>query len=307
MGEAEDHLALVFHRFMNTEPGFKKVVFSRNGHIIDPVDPFHSRHPATIVEPAKPERIRVDNFNLTYQSYTLPHHKRVTSAEWERYAFPGGYLRNQGFYVYRERRLIIHGTWFGLARQRELTKLCRVRIDLPNSMDELWKVDVRKASAQPPLIVKQRLRNVIERLGLTSERVYKSRGTPTIRDDRVPVWHRLQEKSQISYLINQEHPIFRAFAASLNDDQTREFARIVELISASIPLDTLLLDLGTSPDQMASSSVSIETLKASAFQIVDTLRKGGMNLDDIRLAMKPILPFKDNWDRTEVILAELEE
>ena len=46
-----------------------------------------------------------------------------------------------------ERRLIIHGTWFGLARQTELTKLARVKIDMPNGLDSAWKIDVKKASA----------------------------------------------------------------------------------------------------------------------------------------------------------------
>ena len=82
---------------------------------------------------------------MTFQVVTLPHHRKVSAAEWEKYAGPEGYLKNQGFYLYRNRRLIIHGTWFGLARQTELTKLCRVRIEMPNGLDAAWKIDVKKA------------------------------------------------------------------------------------------------------------------------------------------------------------------
>ena len=62
---------------------------------------------------------------MVVRPFTLPHHSKVGAADWERYAGAEGYLKNQGFYVYREKRLIIRGTWFGLARQMELTKLAR--------------------------------------------------------------------------------------------------------------------------------------------------------------------------------------
>ena len=133
MDEAQSHLELVFHRFLSHEPGHRRVRIEMNNRSLEPFDPFHSSHPATIAGPT--ERIRVAYEDVLVQPFTLPHHGKVTPTEWDRHAGPEGYLRNQGFYVYRERRLIVHGTWFGLARQSELTKLARVRIDMPNSLD----------------------------------------------------------------------------------------------------------------------------------------------------------------------------
>ena len=148
MDEARSHLELVFHRYLSGEPERRSVSIQMNNRSLEPFDPFHSRHPATIAGPE--EQIRVADEDVLVQAFTLPHHGKVTPSEWERYGGPEGYLRNQGFYVYRERRLIIHGTWFGLARQTELTKLARVRIDMPNTLDGAWKIDVKKASAQLP-------------------------------------------------------------------------------------------------------------------------------------------------------------
>ena len=45
-----------------------------------------------------------------------------------------GYLENQGFYLYRNNRLICKSTWFGLARKLEMRKLCRISIDIDNSL-----------------------------------------------------------------------------------------------------------------------------------------------------------------------------
>ena len=163
--EARTHLELVFHRFMSGEPSRKRVRIALNNRPLEPFDPFHSNHSATIVGPI--ERIRVSKDEVVVQPFTLPHHGKVTPNEWKRYAGAEGYLKNQGFYVYRVRRLIIHGTWFGLARQTELSKLARVRIDIPNSLDRSWRIDVKKASAQLPQVVRERLRRIIEPLVAT--------------------------------------------------------------------------------------------------------------------------------------------
>src|SRR4029077_41034 len=105
-----------------------------------------------------------------------PHHKQMTDAEWDDIGGPEGHLKSQGFYLYRGKRLIVHGTWFGLCRQSELTKLARVRVDVPNSMDGDWKIDVKKSSAQLPPIVRDRLKKLIERIVAGSKQTYRRRG-----------------------------------------------------------------------------------------------------------------------------------
>ena len=115
--EAVSHLELVFHRYLAGEPGHRKVRIALNNRPLVPFDPFNVQHPSTVVGPK--EQIRVDGKIIRVQPFTLPHHSKVTPKEWEHYGGPGGYLQNQGFYLYRARRLIIHGTWFGLARQAE--------------------------------------------------------------------------------------------------------------------------------------------------------------------------------------------
>ena len=172
--ETATHLQLVFHRFLKGEKGLEQVRISLNSGPLEPFDPFHSGHPATIRGPV--ERSQLGNREILIQPFTLPHHKKVTKEEWEHYARPEGYTKNQGFYLYRGKRLIIHGTWFRLAPQTELTKLARVRIDIPNGMDAEWKIDVKKASAQPPPSVREHLRKLVQRIGAVSKRVYEGRG-----------------------------------------------------------------------------------------------------------------------------------
>ena len=117
LDEAMEHLSLVFHRFLAGEKGLKRLKISLNDRDLEPFDPFHSNHPAT--NPGIVETLRLAGHQVTIQPFTLPHHQKVTPSEWEKYAGAAGYVKNQGFYVYRGKRLIIYGTWFGLARQME--------------------------------------------------------------------------------------------------------------------------------------------------------------------------------------------
>lgn len=303
MDDARQHLELVFHRYLTGEPGIRKVRILLNERLLQGLDPFHSRHPATVIGPL--ETIKVGDSTVDVQAFTLPHHRKVTSDEWERYGGAEGYLKNQGFYVYREKRLIIHGTWFGLAKQAELTKLARVRIDMPNRLDAEWKIDVKKASAQPPYQVRKRLRRIIETIGATSKRVYNGRGRRLVTDSRLPMWNRVQDKNQIIYRINLEHPVVEEFMTSLPEDLQKDFRSLLELISSTLPLDMIFADMGNKPDLMGGSITSEDTLHRAVRTTVGKLTDAGLPLEEITAMLKVTEPFKSNWSRSLDFIALL--
>lgn len=301
--ETREHLELVFHRFLSGENGLRKIRILLNERPLEPLDPFHSDHPATITGPI--ERIRVGNHNVVVQAFTLPHHLKVSPDEWKRYAGRDDYLKNQGFYVYREKRLIIHGTWFGLARQMELTKLARVRIDMPNGLDAEWKIDVKKSSAQPPYQVRERLRRIIDTIGATSKRVYTARGRKLITDSRLPVWNRVQDKNEIVYRINSEHPVLMNFTYRLPDEMKTDFSRILELAGATLPMDALFADLGGAPEKVAGNMISDETLRYTLLTTMKNLQAAGIKQEVICNMLKVSEPFRSNWKRTEEIIDQM--
>lgn len=300
---AREHLELVFHRFLSGERGLKKVEIRLNDRPLEPFDPFHSSHPTTKAGPV--DKMSVAGEVVTVQTYTLPHHSKVSAAEWDRYAGRGGYFRNQGFYVYRAKRLIIHGTWFGLTRQAELTKLARVRIDMPNGLDEKWKIDVKKASAQPPRQVKERLRRIIDPICATSKRVYKTRGARLISSDQIPLWLRIQDKGEIRYQLNAEHPVVADFAQELPHERRASLFRVLELASAALPLDALLADLSGEPEKVGGSEVSDPSLAHAVATTVAHLRRIGLSDEDIVDALSFAEPFRSNWKRTEGLLTTI--
>lgn len=290
---AGTHLELVFHRFLEGEKGLSRIRISLNGRQLIPMNPFNPTHKATIVEPD--EVIGVADTAVRVKAYTLPHFSKVSGAEWERYAGKRGYLREQGFYLYRARRLIVHGTWFGLMRQTELTKLARVQIDIPNGMDELWKIDVLKASARPPHVVRKRLAFIIERLGKMSKRVHVNRGQALTTQESFPLWERRAAHEGIRYSIDSAHPTIVALRQLLDSEADAQFRKVLQLLGASLPIDALIVDLGENPQQVRAEDPSADALGALATTMIQMLHKIGTDWPEIEKALRMNTLLGANW------------
>ena len=302
LDEAAEHLSLVFHRFLSGERGTKRISISLNDRNLEPVDPIPD-HLATSTSPL--EKIRIKGREITVQAFILPHHEKVTPDEWNRYAGRAGYFRNQGFYLYRAKRLIIHGTWFGLARQSELTKLARVRIDMPNDLDIDWKIDVKKSSATPPRQVRNRLRALVDKICVDSKRPYTKRGGKLASDSRLPVWQRHQDHNSIFYRLNPDHPVFTKFLECLPEDAQDTFQKILEMAGSSLPLEDLFNDVSGHPEQVKRQTVSPEALEHIVTTTFLQLFEAGLPKETIMEMMKAAEPFRSRWVMTEQIAGKL--
>ena len=302
LDEAATHVEFVFHRFLSRRQG-GRLTISMNNRKLRPFDPFHFSHPATQLHPD--ETIRLDGGEVRIWPVTLPHHDKVTARQWKDFAGREGYVRNQGFYLYRNQRLIVHGTWFRLARQLELTKLARVGIDIPNTLDAAWKIDVKKASAQPPAPVRERLRRIIEQIGVPSRRAYSGRGATLTEDSRLPVWRRVQNKNHISYRIDEDNPVLAAFRDELDPTRAREFERILRLLASTFPLAALQFDVSASPEDVRSTQIDSEDLRFVATSTWHILRGRGETPAGIREWMRSSDPFRTRWAETSRVLTDI--
>ena len=187
-------------------------------------------------------------------------------------------------------------------RDRRSSPSSRVRIDMPNSLDAVWRIDVKKESVQLPPAVRRRLRRIIEPLGAASKRVYTTRGRRLIEKSQIPVWSRVQNKNEIVYRINDDHPLVVDLLARLHAETRGDFLRIIEVAGASLPMDALFADLGGDMESLVSSATSEETLRYAAFTTFDHLLKTSRSRDDVLTIMRVAEPFRSNWARTAQIL-----
>jgi len=126
MVRASEHVGLVFHRFFVMEKGSKIVKIDFNGTIVEGINPFGMAVPAR--QELQEEIITLEGQKIVVQPFVLPHASKVSKQDYEKYGGEDGYLQNQGFYVYRNRRLIIKATWFRIIPKTELNKLLLTQI-----------------------------------------------------------------------------------------------------------------------------------------------------------------------------------
>lgn len=292
MNIAQKHLELVFHRYLK---GKNKINIFINDKQLQPFDPFHIGHSAT--QELSEEIIPINGAKIVIKPYILPHYIKISVQNYDYYAGEGGYLKNQGFYIYRNRRLLISGTWFRLISKSEMYKLARIQIDLPNSLDALWKIDVKKSNASPPLIIKNRLKKIIEKITEHSTRIYIHKGHKSRTSD-IAFWERYNAKGEINYSINKKHPFIEKFVNNLDDEQKNEFINILDLIGNFFPKDALYNDLGNNNSKRINKkSISDIELEEMAMNKIK-LERDLMNDNEFIKYFKSTEPFNiytKNW------------
>ena len=249
LSDVKKHLELVFHRFLapsSADPGLRKIQIRCNGNELKAFDPFNTKKSTELHD----EYFLCERQRVNIQPYLLPHHNKTAMQEYKNFAGDEGYLQNQGFYVYRNRRLIIKGTWFKLLPKIELTKLLRVRVDIPNTLDHMWKIDVKKSSAYPPESIHSELKRIVGRIEVAGKKVYRQRGHKLLSAVKTPAWTRRAVNETICYEINRQHPLVQKILDEATVEQKHRLTDLFQLFEGEFPVDMFFHDFASSPEQL---------------------------------------------------------
>lgn len=240
MDEVRRHLELVFHRYLSGESGIKKLEIFFNGVKIKAADPFLKKKSTQAMDA---ETLIVRGKKIIVRPYILPHISKLTEEEKAQLGGKEGIRKQQGFYVYRNKRLLIWGTWFRMMRQGDLSKLARVMVDIPNDLDDLWTLDIKKSHAIPPAEVRNSLQVVIDRIADKSKKTWTYRGKKETSDTVDHMWTRLKTPtSGVAYEINRDHPLVEQISAE-SPSVRAKLETLLRHIERGIPLNQLYVDL----------------------------------------------------------------
>lgn len=298
------HLSLVFHRFLTGDlKGRGKIAITVNGHPIEPFDPFCRKNSATQVLPE--EIVRIGDSAVHMQPYILPHHSRLSAREYDYYQNRSDFISNQGAYIYRSGRLMAWGDWFRLVPKGEATKLARVQIDFPNSLDEAWTIDIRKSRARPPHAVRERLRQIIEHICGRSTTVHRGRGQKLFEEVKAPLWERYADQGCIRYALNSGHPLVQKMESHLNVDGLQTLKILLESISASLPVEMIYSDFSTHPREVKQLSLGKEDVEERLRALKDILFGSGVTDADVfREVMQSTRLFIDHQSIVEQFISK---
>lgn len=237
-----DILALTYHRFISEE-GIDIYV---NQAKIEALDPFLVKRSdntwGTIRQPMNDSKGKQHFIEIT--PYKLPFVSDMSEKEKKLIGGDNNMNRMQGYYIYRGKRLIKYGTWFGTPRH-EVSKYGRVKVDIPNSMDDIWKVDVMKRNASIPRELSKLLDKTIGSLIEKSTKQTRFRGQPITTDSEkdVYVWNRIESRNGFySYRINKDNCFIKAVYSQIPDDTKHLVDMMLKQIEQNIPIHQMHLD-----------------------------------------------------------------
>jgi hypothetical protein len=147
----------------------------------------------------------------------------------------------QGFYVYRNRRLLVAGSWLGLGfQQEEHYKLARIQLDIPNHTDLEWEIDVKKSRATPPAAIRDQLHNLAKTTRSKAANVYRHRGKKIQGQgsEAYPFWEQKVRRGKVFYHINRENPLVKAAVQAGGKHVTT----LLHLIEETVPVPTIISD-----------------------------------------------------------------
>jgi len=241
----ERHIAMVFHRYIEgINPKLKLFI---NNRAVSPWDPFLTNHPATWNSPVV--RLFSESGEVEVQCHVLPHKDRLDQGEVVAAGGTRGWTAQQGFYIYRNKRLLLSGSWLGLGPGRAWTKeeahrLARIRLDIPNSADADWKIDIRKSTATPPVALRFTLKKLAEDTRARARKVFAHRGQPVAFGGSKPIiqaWRAEHFNGGMRYRIDETHPAVRTTLDAAGDlaPQIRAMLRVIE---ETVPVQRIWLD-----------------------------------------------------------------
>lgn len=303
MDYVREHLSLVFHRYLAGESGITKLSISLNGLEIGPKDPFLLGRSFSFQDD---EKFLIQGHSVYVSAFMLPHISNMTQQEKNVLGGSEGLTKDQGFYIYRNKRLLVWGTWFRMHRKDELSKLARIRVDIPNALDHLWTLDIRKSSAIPPDVIKSNLSRIVDRISEGSKRTWTFRGKKEIGDNGNHLWTKLKTRDGTIYNLNRDHAFLDILSESLDCNQKRLLENYLKLAEENLPLNQLYVDMNN--EERVNVRKEKEAEKEAAMQISMYLENisGNPDRDTLIQVLMQTDPFCNYKNLVDMLRKELE-
>lgn len=227
VSEAKKHVELVFHYY------YDKINIFFNNDRIEKRDPFLINS-APRQQTGRTDLISMDGSVITITPYTLPFANTLTPEE-KKLLGNSNIHDNQGFYIYRNRRLIIWGNWLHMSIRSEFSKLARVKIEIPSTLDKEWSLDVKKSTARIPDKIKDQIKASLEDSICRSKKTTRFKGYKEQLPE-LKVWNRIiQREGFIQYELNKENPLYKVLSDNLSEDDKAILDSFISQIETGLP------------------------------------------------------------------------
>lgn len=295
MDRVKQHLSMTFHRFIEE----KAVKIYCWGHEIEPWNPFLATEAATQSFPD--EHIG----NAIMKGYVLPHKSHLTETIYKKSEGVNGWSNQQGFYVYRGKRLLLAGDWLGLFRKEEHYKLVRILIDLPNSLDSEWQIDIKKSTARLPLVYREQIKSYAKTVRNRGVEVFRHRGkilTTRRQQEFQPLWLEKKHGQKYSFIVNRDHTMVTELKKLALTEPDKAIEYLLRFVEETVPTKSVFIresEQGDTSEPFDESN--LEVVKIMIKQIFDAQRTNGKSVEQIKILLLNMEPFNNFPELVETI------
>lgn len=288
IAHVKKHLAMVFHKFI--ENGRLKIYFQ--GRVIGAWNPFMPDEAAT---QGFPVEFFCDG-EASVKGYVLPHKSKLSEEKFKHGEGPKGWNEQQGFYIYRNERMLLAGDWLGMFRKGEPYRLARIEINLPNHFDADWQIDIKKSVARPPLFVRDPLRAYASKVRAQAVEVYRHRGKSAKLypgQKFVPLWVDHKRGDKWFYKVNREHPFLEVIRRQAFDKPEKAIESLLRIIEETIPAKSIFIREAEDPETQGKpfEGFKSDDLTSLMKSIFESLRAQGKQKDEAKAVILNLEPF----------------
>jgi len=174
--KTSQHLAMVFHRFLDGSIKDRQVSIEVDGQPVVPWDPFARHEKRTLSLPSQTFEVAEGGLEgtVSLDRWVLPTRQSFSSpTAFEDAAGPRKWNRQQGIYIYRANRLVQGGGWAGLRAIDEHTKIARCALSFDTDLDSAFNINVAKMRVSLPTQLKSMLQRPVQEMCNRAEAVYR--------------------------------------------------------------------------------------------------------------------------------------
>lgn len=244
---------------------------------------------------------------ISIKSYILPPYGNLDKTDQRYIDGIKGMNEQQGFYIYRNGRLIQEGGWLGL-KDLAIDQKCsmaRIEVDIGTQLDKEFNVNFNKSQITVPIELEKEFLDIAKKTRTASKKNFNYINDPNAprrtrqNKENIPVWRMKSSRDGINLQINENHPLIKEMFEKLGK---RDSNKLKSLLSKNVPISALQ----TNPRFTENEYTMTEIDEMVKEYYVDQKSKG-VSDDEIRETLLKTEPFYKYKERVLMCLIDLKE
>lgn len=230
-----NYLSMVFHRFLSENYSCETVNIYVQKIKLEPWDPFCSNNILTSLEDTSKFSYNDSSKPIIVKTYVIPSKEEIDDEKVYTEMTRNDALGHQGFYVYRNNRIIKAGGWLDTKfKSHQKYNSIRISLDFDSSLDEIFNVGFTKSTINFPDSITKKLEEIakVARSKAEVKLTKRIQRNKDIFKTKEEVWNYEVKGNMYEFSINKNHPLIQQCVKGLDKTKINE---LFKLLTYNIP------------------------------------------------------------------------